>query len=78
MTTTIELTKVHKDFLQKEFGVTDVDSLNDDAFFELYDKLCDIEVNEFCDNIESERGDTAVEIMDYMAEQFIDDDNKDE
>ena len=64
------LEKKHKDFLKKELGIDNVDALDDERFFDTYDKLCDIEVEEFIDADESERGDIACEIMDYMAEQF--------
>jgi hypothetical protein len=64
------LTEKHKKFLSDEFNVNDIDSLDDDAFDTLYNKLSDIEIEEFNYKDESERGDIAVAIMDYMAEQF--------
>ena len=73
--TNTALTEKHIDFLKAEFGIDDVDSLDDEVFDEIYEKLCDIEIDEFVDSDESERGDTAVEIMDYMAEQYDYDDD---
>ena len=73
--TTLE--QKHIDFLKNEFGINDIDSLSDNMFDEIYEKLCDIEVKEFMNSDNSIRGDIAVEIIDYMADQF-DDENIEE
>jgi hypothetical protein len=70
-----KLEKRHKDLLLKEFGIDDVDTLDDEKFDDIYERLFEIELDEFSDSDESERGDIAVEIIDYMADQFEDDDN---
>ena len=69
------LSDVHKQFLLKEFGVEvdsleTLDALDDEVFADIHNKLCLIEEEEFSDLDESERGDIAVEIQDYMAEQM--------
>jgi len=47
-----DLTVSEKTFLKDCFGVDDLHALSDDAYMELYDKLCDIEVNETYKTIE--------------------------
>jgi hypothetical protein len=75
------VTGKHSLFLKTEFGVDDVMALDDGAFGELYDKLCDIEIKEVL-NAErerrdvSERGNIAADIVTFMAEQFEDDDDE--
>ena len=73
-----KLEKRHINFLHKEFGIDDIYSLSDEDFDKLYEKLCDIETSEFIDSDTSERGDIAVEIIDYMADQFDDDKERDD
>jgi len=69
------LSEAHRQFLLKEFGVNinsleDLDSLDDEVFVNIYNKLCLIEEEEFAYSNESERGDIAIEIQDYMAQQM--------
>ena len=66
----VELTKEHSDFLNSEFGVTDIDALDDGAFFALYNKVVDIETEEFGGSDGTKRGELAAAIVDYMADQF--------
>jgi len=63
-------------FLKENFGVDDVDALSDEDYDELYEKLCEIEVNEVCkaDNGNSplsEYGNNATDVVTYMGNQFI-------
>lgn len=62
-------------FLKEEYGVDDVNALSDAAYNELYDKLCDIEVDETCKAIDSEilsdLGMMAEGLVTYMGNQFI-------
>ena len=73
--------KKHINFLETEFNISDVDDLDDDAFDELYEKLCDIEIHEAveadngsCDI--SERGEIAADIVTYMGNQYEDYDDE--
>ncbi|MCL2121672.1 MAG: hypothetical protein FWH28_05415 [Clostridiales bacterium] len=69
------LSDVHRKFLLDEFGVNinsleDLDSLDDEVFVNIHNKLCLIEEEEFAYSNESERGDIAIDIQDYMAQQM--------
>jgi len=57
----------HIKFLSDNFGVTDFNSLDDDTFYDLYDKICDIEVSECQKEPVSERGNIAADIITYMC-----------
>lgn len=66
-------TNVQYVFLEKEFGLSNesINQMDNDAFGDLYDKVCDIEIDETCkagNNPLTERGETAVEIVDIMAD----------
>jgi hypothetical protein len=67
--------KKHRDYLKSEFGVEDVDSLNDEDFDSLYEKLCDIEVYEVCAASNESRevsdfGEMVSDIVTYMGNQY--------
>ena len=67
-----ELKEKHIKFLSENFNVSveDIDSLDNDAFFELFDKVVDIEVDEVnipCYEKVSERGNIAADITTYMC-----------
>ena len=66
----IKLEQKHKDFIKNEFGIDDIDIIEDEIFFNIYDKLIYMEIDEFEGGKESDRGYIIVDIMDYMAEQF--------
>jgi hypothetical protein len=71
------LEKKHVDFLEAEYNISDVDALDDDAFDELYEKLCMIEESEAVKaNGEhrgmSERGEIVADIVTYMGNQYED------
>ena len=72
--------KKHIDFLEAEYNISDVDDLDDEAFDELYEKLCMIEESEaIIANREnrniSERGDIVADIVTYMGNQYEDDES---
>lgn len=60
------------DFILKEFGIgeTQIPEMDEDALYSLYDRLCDIEVDETIEADEgslSERGKMAVSIVDVVG-----------
>ncbi len=62
------LSKKQKKFISDEFGITEqkLSELDEDDLYALYDKLCDIEVDETIeagDGDLSERGEMAVSIV---------------
>ena len=73
-----ELKKEHIDFLSEEFGISDIDSLDDDAFDDLYDKVVDIETNEYGGPDGTKKGELAAFIVDYMLDQCEDDESLEE
>jgi hypothetical protein len=74
------LPEMHLNFLKENFNVDDVHTLSDEAYEELYDKLCDIEVHEVSKAIDEACGDEekvsafgemVADIVTYMGNQFI-------
>ena len=64
------LTEKQFDFIRLEFGynLDEVSSLNDETFSKLYDKLCDIEVEE---TIKSDRNGTELSARGKLAESIV-------
>ena len=60
----------HTNYLKTEFGIDDIDAIGDDAFDELFDKLCVVEEVEFDEDGDPEIGNLATEIKDYMIDAF--------
>ena len=67
----------HIKFLKDEYGVSDIDALDDNAFDELLDKLAIDEEKEIVENKNYEKGDLIAEIKDYMIDAFEYDDDTD-
>jgi len=68
----MNFTGTHWDFLASEFSITEetFDSMSADEKEDLYERVCDIEIDESCaakDKPLSECGQTAVEIVNIMA-----------
>lgn len=64
------------DFLEKEFNVTQetLARLSRDEIGDLYERIADIEVEEtmkYMDSDLSERGKTAVSLVDYLYKTYI-------
>ena len=74
----------HYELIKKEFGVEKaaLEEMNEDELDDLYNDVCDIEIAEAPSGAEkiSERGETAVEIVDIMAEAlgYVQDDDWEE
>ena len=72
------LSEKHFEFLNKEFDINitslnDLDGLDDGLHDEIFEKLCDIEVEETCksgENELSERGILASDVVTFMGGPF--------
>ena len=69
----MEFTEKYLKFIHKEFGIDNESAvaLTDDQLDDLYDKVCDIEVEEAKsandgDGVLSKRGQVATELVDYI------------
>jgi len=75
----------HLAFLKNEFDLDEesIGAKNDDELDDVYNLICDIEIDETCkagNNDLSERGETAVEIVNIMADAlgYVQDDDYDD
>ena len=63
-------------FLKEHFNVDDVHALSDEAYSELYEELCSIEVSEVCKADDNgvpmnAYGETVADIVSYMGYEFL-------
>lgn len=79
-----KLTQTQMDFIKNEFGVTkeQLQNMSEDEFFELNEKICDIEVHETMladddSDALSERGEIAASIVTLFGESVAEDDDFD-